>query len=132
MKASGAEFIFSKIPSFQHILLNPIRRMSLNYENCSLMSILFQTLKQYADYKSLFAKTFDENTLKMNAISAIQVIKNKKQCFQFFLHITSALVLSAHILACPIGRASKIARRKSRAFRKKFVHPCLRLSVNIS
>ena len=66
-----AEFIFSKISCFQHILLNTFRRMRLNYENCSLRSILFQTLKQHSDYKGLIAKTFDENTLKLKTVSAI-------------------------------------------------------------
>ena len=81
IKASLAEFIFSKIPCFHHILLlNTLRLMWLNYENCSLRHILFynlaflsrrgqscllQTLKQHSDYKSLIAKTFDGNTLTM-------------------------------------------------------------------
>ena len=38
---------------------------------------------------------------------------------------TCALVLSAHIFACPIGRASKIARLENRATRNKFSTPVL-------
>ena len=47
-------------------------------------------------------------------------MKNKNQ---LCLDRTCTLVLSAPFFACPIGRASKIARPKSRAPRKKFVHP---------
>ena len=35
-------------------------------------------VKQYSNYKSLIAKTSDRNTLKMKAVSAISVIKNKE------------------------------------------------------
>ena len=41
IKSSVAALILSKIPCFQHILMNTFRRMRLNYENCSLRSILF-------------------------------------------------------------------------------------------
>ena len=53
--------------------------MCLHYENSSLRSILFYTLKQHADYKSLIAKTFDGSTLKMKGVSDIDisVIKRK-------------------------------------------------------
>ena len=40
IKVSVAESIFSRISCFQHIFLNTLRRMHLNYENCSLRSIL--------------------------------------------------------------------------------------------
>ena len=52
------QFIFSKVPCFQHILLKIFRRIRWLYENFSLKSILFQTLKQHLDYKSVIAKTF--------------------------------------------------------------------------
>ena len=42
IKASTMDFIFSKIPYFQHILLNTFRRMSLKYKNYCLRRILFQ------------------------------------------------------------------------------------------
>ena len=35
IKASVAEFIFSEVPGFQHILLNNYRRAYLKYENYS-------------------------------------------------------------------------------------------------
>ena len=88
IEASLAEFIFSNNPCFQHILLNTFRRMHLNYQNCFLRCILFQALKYYSDYKSLIAKTFDGNTLKMKAVSAIQVKNNKMHCFLFYLDWT--------------------------------------------
>ena len=64
------EFIFSKIPCFQHILMNTFRWMRLNHENCSLGRILFWTLKKYSDYKP-HCVNFDENKLKMKAVSEI-------------------------------------------------------------
>ena len=74
--------------------------MRLNYENCSFKSILFQALKQYSDYKSLIAKTFNGNTLLMKTVNAIQVIRSKKQYSQVSLDLTCTLVLSNHISAC--------------------------------
>ena len=68
INTSVAEFIFSKIACFQHILVNTFR---LNYEHCSLRSILFYTLKQHSDYKSFIAWIFDGNTLKMKAVHDI-------------------------------------------------------------
>ena len=62
IKASAADFIFSKILCFQHILLNTFRRMGLKYEDYSLRRILLQTLKQ-SDCKNLIAKILDGNTL---------------------------------------------------------------------
>ena len=59
--------------------------MRLNYKNCSLRRILFQTLKQYSDCKSFIAHTFDKNTLKIKNVSDIQMINNKKHCFQLCL-----------------------------------------------
>ena len=49
--------------------------------------------KQNSDCKSLIAKTFHGNTLKMKAASPIQVIQNKKQCLQLFLDRRRTLVL---------------------------------------
>ena len=107
---------FSKIPCFQDILLNTFSSTCLNYENYSLRRILFQTLKQYLDYRSLIAETSDGNALKMKAVSVIQVMKNKERCFQLCLDRRSTLVLSP-IFECPIGHP------KSRAPREKFVQP---------
>ena len=44
---------------------------------------------------------------------------------------TCTLVLSAHFIVCPIGRSSNITRPKSRAPRKKFVHPCLEVGFGL-
>ena len=41
IKAFLAEFIFSKILYFQHVIMNTFRQMCLNYKNCSLRRILF-------------------------------------------------------------------------------------------
>ena len=41
------------------------------------------------------------------------------------------MVLSAHFIVCPIGRSSNITRPKSRAPRKKFVHPCLEVGFGL-
>ena len=41
IKASTAEFIFSKVKCFQHILLNAYSRVHLKHENYSLRGILF-------------------------------------------------------------------------------------------
>ena len=71
IKASVEDFIFSKIPCFQHILLNAFRRMLLNYEKNSFMCTLFQTLKQHSDFKSLIVKAFDGNTFRMKAASPV-------------------------------------------------------------
>ena len=71
IKASVVEFILSKTQWFQHILLDAIRRIRLKYEMYSLRRVLFYTFKQYSDYKSLIAKTFTENTLKMKDASPI-------------------------------------------------------------
>ena len=87
-------FFLEKISCFQYILLNTFRWMHLYFGNCSLKSILFQTLKQHSDYKSLITKTFDGNTLKMKALNTIQVIKSRKQFFQLCLVQTCTLVQS--------------------------------------
>ena len=71
IKASVVEFILNKTQWFQHILLDTIRRIRLKYEMYSLRRVLFYTFKQYSDYKSLIAKTFTENTLKMKDASPI-------------------------------------------------------------
>ena len=80
-----------------------------------LSHILFQTLKQQSYYKSLITKTdgIDGNTFKMKAANPVQVIKNKKHCFWFCLDRTYTLVLTTRFFACPIGRASKMARPKT-------------------
>ena len=41
INAFAADFIFSKIPCFQHILLDSFRQVRLKYENCFLRRILF-------------------------------------------------------------------------------------------
>ena len=41
IKGSVTELIFSKIPCFQHILLDTFRQMRLKHENYSLRGILF-------------------------------------------------------------------------------------------
>ena len=41
IESSVVEFISSKFPWFQHILLNLFKRMRLQYENYSLRHILF-------------------------------------------------------------------------------------------
>ena len=71
IKASVEDFIFSKIPCFQHILLNAFRRMRLKYEKSSFRRALFQTLKQHSDLKSLIVKAFDGNTFRVKAASPI-------------------------------------------------------------
>ena len=107
IKAPVADFIFSKIPCFQHIVLNTFRWMRFKYENYSLRYILFQALQQQSDYISLIAKTFDGNTLEMEAPGPIQVIKNKKQCFQLCLDRTYTLVLTTHFLRTEKSGAKK-------------------------
>ena len=52
IKVSLAEFIVSKIPWFKHIPLNALRRMFLDYENCSLRRILFYNLVPRAILKN--------------------------------------------------------------------------------
>ena len=42
------------------------------------MDLNFDIHKNHKDHKSLSAKTFDENKLKIKASSPIQVIKSKK------------------------------------------------------
>ena len=71
IKASVTDFIFSKTPCFQHILLNSFRRYHPKYENYSSSSILFSTLKQQSDYKINFANIFNANVLNMKAASPI-------------------------------------------------------------
>ena len=108
------DFSFSKTPCFQHVVLGSFRQMRLQYENYSLRRILFQTLKQHSDDKSLIAKTFDGSRVKMKAASSVEVIKNKKKCFWLCLDWTNTLVLTTHFLRAP----------KSRGPKKKFVHHC--------
>ena len=115
IKTFVVDFIFSKILCFQHIFLSSLRLMHLKYENYSLRRMLFQTSKQHSVDKSLITKAFDGSRAKMKAASPVQVIKNKKKCFQFCLDWTNTLVLTTHFLR---------ARLKSRVPRKKFVYPC--------
>ena len=115
IKVPVAEFIFKKISCCQHILLNTFRWILLNYENCSFRNILFQTLKQYSDYKSFIAKPFDGNTLKMKAVSTIQVIKNKKAMLLVVPRLNVLFGFEHPFFSCPDNRAPI----------KKFVYPCL-------
>ena len=112
------DFIFSKIPCFQHILLNTFRQMCLKCKNYSLRDVLFLTFKQLFRLQSLIAKTFDGNIFKMK----LQVL------FRLFLVVSwsdASFDFDHPFFACSIGRLSKIARRKSWAPRKKFVHTWL-------
>ena len=95
-------------------MLSAYSSRQLQYENYSLGRILFQTLKQHSDGKSLIAKTFDGRRVKRKAESPVQVIKNKNKCFQLCLDWTNTLVLTTHCLCVP----------KSRGLKRKFVHPC--------
>ena len=63
IKASLAEFIFSKIPCFQNILLlNTLKLMCLNYENCSLRPIKkIRTQKGRPDNYKIFKKVVKES-----------------------------------------------------------------------
>ena len=45
--------------------MNTLRPMYLKYENYYLRGILLLTLKQQLDHKSLIARAFDGNALKM-------------------------------------------------------------------
>ena len=67
------DFIFSKIPCFQHILLDSFRQMRVKYENYSLRHILLSTLKQHSDDKSLIAKTLDGSRVKYKMKAAYPV-----------------------------------------------------------
>ena len=82
IQTSVWEFIISKIPCFQHILLNTYGGMPMKHENYSLRLILSQTFKQHLDHKSPIFKNLernrDRNTLKMKAVSPMQVINNKQ------------------------------------------------------
>ena len=117
-----ADFVFSKIPCFQHILLSTFRRMRLKYENYYLRRTLFYILKQQSNCKCLIAKTFDGNTFKMK--SAGPVNKEQREIFLVVSRLDVHFGFDYPFFACPIERVSKVARPKSRAPRKKFVHPC--------
>ena len=87
------EFIFRKVPSFQHILQNTFRRMRLKNEN-----IFWKT--------SYFIHSHNILMLRETA-NLSQVIKSRKHWFYG---------LDEHLgFECPIGSASKIARPKKRA-----------------
>ena len=129
IKEFVANFIFIKMPCFQHIFLNTFRWMRLKYENYFLKRILFQTFKQHSRCKSLIAKTFDEIRIKMKTASPIQVTKKKKNiassCFSIDVHIEFNFASPFFFFfSCPIGRANKLGRPKKRAWRSKFVQPC--------
>ena len=70
--------------------------MCLYYENCSLMSILFQTLNNTQATKNSLRNFW---TLKVKVVGAIQLVKTKNQCFQLCLDWTCNLVLSTHYFA---------------------------------
>ena len=137
IKASLAEFIFSKIPCFQHIfLLNTFRRMCLNYENCSLRRILFYNLVPRAQSLSSSSYRGDEvayfrlqkphcENIWWKHITHISCKNHfgKKEQKAMFLVVSR---LDVHFgFECPVGGTSKIARPKNRAPRKKFVYPCV-------
>ena len=63
--ASVAEFTFSKISCFHHVLLNTFRQMRLKYENCLILDI------QITFTLGLTAKTSDVITIKIKAASPI-------------------------------------------------------------
>ena len=112
IQPSVPNFIFSKVPCFQHILLNTCRWILLKYEKYSLRLIFFQTLKQHSDCKSFISKTFDRNIFKIKAASPVQIIKNKKQCFQLCLVRTYSLVLSSRFLCSRSGAQVKLRVQK--------------------
>ena len=92
-KASVAEFVYT----------STFRRMHLKYDNYSLGGILLETLKKHPDHKSPIAKNFDGNGLKIKAKvqkATIPVVSQSDTLFGF----------ARQFVACPIGRASKIAR----------------------
>ena len=110
VKASVMEFILSKISCFQHILINTSVMKRLKYENYCLTGIVFQAFKQYSDYKSIIAKTFDGNKLKIKSACLTLVIMNKKHCFHLFLDQTRTLVLHARFLRAGLALRSKFVR----------------------
>lgn len=56
-----AEFIFSKVPRFQNILLNTCRRVALKYENYYLRGILSSTFKKYSSSNLDLQKPYCNN-----------------------------------------------------------------------
>ena len=56
-----AEFTLIKVPFFQHILLDTIRRTNLKYENYFLRGVLFQAFKQYLGTSLKLQKTHGKN-----------------------------------------------------------------------
>ena len=71
IKGSVAEFIFSKIPSFQHILLNTLRQMHLQYENYSLRCMEISDTQRTLTLQKPHCKYFDGITIKMKAVRPI-------------------------------------------------------------
>ena len=101
----------------EHLQTDPFELGKLFFEEYLILNV-----RTTFRLQKLRCETYGGNTLKIKAVSAIQVIKNKKQCFQLCLDRTCTLVLSVHFLRSPIGRVSKIARLKKRAPRNVFVH----------
>ena len=66
-----AEFIFSKIPCFQHILLNTLRQMSPKDENYSLRCMEILDIQTTLKHQKPHCKKFDGITIKMKAASPI-------------------------------------------------------------
>ena len=117
------DFIFSKIPCFQHIHLDRFRQIDLKYENYSLGHILFQTLTRHSDDKSFIAKTFGESRVKMKATSPVQEIKNKKKCFQLCLGWTNTSVLTTYLLRARQDVQVRLRARKVGCIEKKLSTP---------
>ena len=113
----------NKIPRFQHILLDSFGQMRLKYENYSLRGTLFETLKQHSDGKSHIAKIFDGSRVNMKAASQVQLINNKKKCFQLCLDWTNTLVLTTYFLRARSGVQVKLRARKVRRLGKKLSTP---------
>ena len=112
--------IFCKLLSkylWQSLFLTPLDR----YICIVMRSILFQTLKQHSDYKSLIAKTFGIENEGCKCC-----LGNKEQKVMFLVVSRSDVQFGFEhpFFACPIRRANKIAHLKNRALIKKFVHSC--------
>ena len=106
----------------QQILLNTFRRMRL--WNTFFQEHLILDVKTTFRLKGLIAKT---SHIKNESCKCY--LGNKEQKAMFLVVSRSDVHFGfdqPFFFACPIGRASKIARPKNRARRKKFVHPCKR------
>ena len=116
-----AEIFFSKIPCFQHILLNNFRRTYLNHENCSLRRIFGLEKPHYEKFWS--------NLIKNESCKCYLGNKEQRAMFLVVSRLNLHFGFGHPFFACPIGRASKTARPKSRAPREKFVHPWYKMSL---